>query len=140
MNQFAFFNKQLKQHYCLFYILWYSWVRDNCFNNVVTLKRGVIIATWPCCHGCHFITVWWNCFIFDGLLQKWLIFITVILVSLCFVNRKSYEHSLIIYIEHPSYLKMITVSDEDLRRIRFVSLYYKTKMSCTSAKPFKRLC
>jgi len=22
------------------------------------------MATWSCCHGCHFINVWWNCLIF----------------------------------------------------------------------------
>jgi len=60
-------------------------------------KVGAITATWPCCHGCHSITVWWNCLIFRGLLQKWLILMVIILVSLYFVKGKSYEHSLIIY-------------------------------------------
>jgi len=55
------------------------------------------MATWSCCHGCCFITVWWNCLIFGGLLQKWLILMFIILVSLYFVKDKSYEHSLIIY-------------------------------------------
>jgi len=58
----------------------------------------------PCCNGCNFITVWWNCLIFEGLLHKWLILMFIILVSLYFVKSKSYEHSLIIY-EQPSYIE-----------------------------------
>ena len=58
---------------------------------------GVITATWLCCHGCHFITVWWNCLIVGDLLQKWLFLMFIILVSLYFVKGKCYEHSLIIY-------------------------------------------
>jgi len=35
---------------------------------------------------CHFITVWWNSLICGGLLQKWLILMFIILVSLYFVK------------------------------------------------------
>ena len=69
-------------------------------NASITLWRqkvGAITATWLCCHGCHFITVWWNCLILGGLLQQWLILMFIILVCLYFVKSKSYEHSLIIY-------------------------------------------
>ena len=60
-------------------------------------KVRAITATWSCCHGCHFITVSWNCLIFGGILQKWLILMVIIIVSLYFVKGKSYKHSLVIY-------------------------------------------
>jgi len=86
----------LKAHYCFIYILWYEFMM-TASKTSWRQNWGAITATWLCCHGCRFITVWWNCLIFEGLLQKWLILLFIILVSLYFVKCKSYEHSLIIY-------------------------------------------
>jgi len=60
-------------------------------------KVGAITATWLWCHGCHFITVWWNCLIVGDLLQQWLILMFIIRVSLYFIKSKSYAYSLNMY-------------------------------------------
>jgi len=93
---------KINRHYC-FYIQFMIWVYDDWFNNVVTSKSGgAITATLPCCHGCHFISVWWNCLIFEGLLQQWLILMFKIFVCLYFVKLKVMS-TVSLYIEQPSY-------------------------------------
>ena len=92
-----YFNKQNKSKLLFLYtVLWYGCMLTALITSGVK-KWVAITASWPCCHGCHLITVWWNCLIFEGLLQIWLILMFIILVCLYFVKNKSYEHSLIIY-------------------------------------------
>ena len=86
-------------------------VYDDCFNNVVTSKSGgggddgnMVMLPWlPFHNRLMKLSYFWRC------TTRWLILMSIILVSLYFVKGERYEHSLIIYwtvslyIEQPSY-------------------------------------